>query len=94
MSYTIEYNTLDAKAQQEARKDCIAWLGSEDKYHKIIDDLAAYHKTHTNMRRCDFHFTISFAGIQGYPVDVMIGDVLTLSRTPKCDEFELDRSDE
>jgi len=65
MSYTVDYNVLqEPQKSQKALSDAKAWLGVKQKRA-----LKQYVKE--GCTEDDFHAACSFAGISGFPVQVL-----------------------
>ena len=83
MHTTISYEGLDKEAKQaKALKDMQEWFGS--RWEKV---LATLQKEAPSMNMREFRMALSFAGVQGYPVEVL-GEMLGIheAATPEAEE--------
>lgn len=66
MSYTIEYKGTQEEKDERAMKDIRSFLGNDlfERIEKLLSE-----KTGKTITRKEWHFSLSFVGIQGYPCE-------------------------
>lgn len=84
MGYTHHYIGTREECEAQARASCVDWLGGEERYQKLCDDLRTEMqqvkknvKTSTAQQYKLLRMYIPFAGIAGYwPIRAMARDIL------------------
>ena len=78
MSYEIKYE--GAAAELEAINDVKSWLGAK-RFEYLVDGLNLLEDTEENRRQA--RFALSFAGVQGFPVEAMCNRYMVRSAQPQ-----------